>query len=58
MRLRGYVIELKSIVQRIEGFPTIQNNKYIIGEKFLPTITKYFKKLLIIFHTGKKTKNN
>jgi hypothetical protein len=48
-RLQGYVTALRGIVQRIEGRPTTQNNKYIIGEKYLPTITKYLKKLLIIF---------
>jgi hypothetical protein len=54
LRLRGYVTELRGIVQKIEGYPPVQNNKYIIGEKFLPTITKYFKKPLILFHTSNK----
>jgi hypothetical protein len=40
------------ILSNIHGFIPEQNNKFIIWERVLHKITKYFGKLLIIFHTN------
>jgi hypothetical protein len=45
---------LRSLEQKIVGYVPVQNFKHnlIIGERYLPCITSYFNKLLILFLTS------
>jgi hypothetical protein len=56
LRLEGYVYLFRGIVSKTVGYVFVQNFKHnlIIWERFLPSITKFFKKLLILFHTSNK----
>jgi hypothetical protein len=53
-RLQGHVTEMLGILSNINGFVPRQNEKYIIWERLPPKITKYYEKVLIIFHNSNK----